>query len=268
MNVDLVTTIAMIFNFLVLVFLLRRFLYKPILKVMDEREQKITRREAEAAEKARQAEAEAGRYREKESALREQEEKIMEQARVEAEAERRSLVEAARREIAETRRRWEEAFHREKESFVFELRRQVGRQAGLVARRCLSDLADANLHEMIWAVFMRKLQELPPGEAEKLGAALGRSEGRADLRGAFDLPGEKVAQLRDYLAEIAAGKIELQSGKEPGLICGLELEAGGYRVAWSVESYLAGVEEQILQALDRAERKEQSGLAGEETADG
>ncbi len=41
MKIDWFTLIAQVINFLILVWLLRRFLYKPILKAVDEREKKI-----------------------------------------------------------------------------------------------------------------------------------------------------------------------------------------------------------------------------------
>lgn len=260
MNIDWVTIIAMIVNFLVLVFLLRRFLYGPIMKVMDEREQKIVQREEEAAEKTRHAEAEAGRFREKELALREQEEAIMEQARLEAEAEKRSLGEEARREMAALQKRWQEAFFRQQESFVIELRRQMGKQACRIARQCLQDLADAQLEEMTWNVFIGKVETLEADEMVKLKDLLAQGEGKINVRSAFEISAEKIGRLKEKLGGLASGELQLHHDIDPGLVCGLELEANGYRIAWTIESYLEGLEDQIMKTLEQA--KEVTGDGG------
>ena len=49
MEVDWFTVIAQILNFLVLVWLLKRFLYKPVLNAIDEREKKIASELEDAA---------------------------------------------------------------------------------------------------------------------------------------------------------------------------------------------------------------------------
>lgn len=260
MSIEWVTIVAMIINFLLLVFLLRRFLYGPILKVMDERELKIVQREKEAAEKARQAEAEAGEYREKTASLTARDEELLAEAREAAAAQRRSLVDEARREVTETRQRWQEALSREKESFARELRRQVAGQASRIARRCLQDLADARLEEMAWDVFLKKVGALPVEELSKLKEASSASQ--IQVSSAFEIGETKLTLLQSRLAELLSVNVNLDYRQDPALICGLELEAGGYRVAWSVDSYLADVEQQILKSLETAERVK------EDTSDG
>lgn len=252
MSIDWYTVLFQIINFLILVVLLRIFLYKPVLKIMDEREESIARRLEEAAEKAAAAEAQTRVYRQKQAELEGRETELLESARAAAEDERRRLTEAARRETAELQRRWRAAFFRQQETFVTELRRQVARQACRVAQRCLRDLADAALEEMVWRVFLEKLEALPPAELDQVKALPAREEGVVTVRSAFELPGEKLEQLRERLSGPAAGEVRLVHETEPGLICGIELEAGGYRVAWSIESYLEGLEKRILKTLEQA----------------
>ena len=260
MSVNWIQTVAMIVNFLVLVFLLRRFLYGPILKIMDEREQKILQREEGAAEKGRQAEEQAKAYREKTAALAGREEELLEEARRAAAEERRGLIDEARREVGEMRQHWQEALAREKESFTRELSRRVAGQASLIARRCLQDLAVARLEEMVLDVFFEKLAVLPAEDLLKLKEGF-EAAGAVKVRSAFDLDREKLEKLRARLAELLSVDVCVDYVQDPSLICGLELEAGGHRVAWSVESYLAAVEQQIIKSLDRAEQQAKGGQA-------
>lgn len=274
MIIDWYTIIFQIINFMILVFLLRRFLYRPIIRAMDEREQKIVQREQDAEAKKQEAEQETRSYRQKKEELEQEEEEILEQARLEAEQEKRGLLDAARREVDEKRQRWEEAFEREKDSFIGELRRRIGMQACLVARRCLEDLADSRLEEITWDLFLEKLSRLPEDDRLNLQKGLSADEHKAVLSTAFETPEKKISQLASKLREVVPGqdrKLNISAKTDPNLICGLELDAGGFRLAWNVESYLGDVEQQVLQELGQhfpARDHDPGGEAGEDAAEG
>jgi len=262
MIIDWYTIIFQIINFLVLVFLLRRFLYGPIIRAMDDREQKIVDREEKAANEREAAEKEARQYREQKEELEQKEEEIFEEAREKAEKEKHELVNEAREEVEETRRRWEEAFEREKETFIVELRRRIGQQACSIARRCLEDLADARLEGLTWDLFLEKIKALPEEEISELTGAIASDNGKVVLQSAFDPSEEKANELQQVLQNLqdasdkksgkeSEKKVKLELNTDQNLICGLELSAGGYRVAWSIESYLDDVEAEILKDLEQ-----------------
>jgi F-type H+-transporting ATPase subunit b len=255
MIIDWYTVIFQIVNFLILVFLLRYFLYGPVVRTMDDREKKIVEREERAISSRKEAEAEAESFRRRSEELRKDEESAMEKARLAAEEEKAEMLSRARKDVEEARKRWEEAFERDKESFTAELRRRIGQQACAIARRCLKDLADGSLEQIIRSRFVVKLQELPSADLKKLSKALSAAEYRATIKSAFDFPEKELQSLRVVLGDLVAvteDKIKITFKKEQDLICGLELETGGYRVAWSIDDYLADVEEQILKDLDQA----------------
>ncbi len=274
MIIDWYTIIFQIINFMILVFLLRRFLYGPVIRAMDEREQKIVQREEDAEVKKKEAEQESQAYRRKKEELEEQEEEILEQAQTAAEKEKRELLDQARQEVDETRLRWHEAFEREKETFVSELRRRIGHQACAVARRCLQDLADARLEEMTWELFLKKLSHLPDRDRSELEKALEKSGNKLTLRTAFETTSARGEELKEILEQLVPeldGEINLATVADENLICGLELDAGGYRVAWNMDSYLEGVEEQVLKELEQKNPLEdkdsgEEGVSGDEQA--
>ncbi len=270
MIIDWYTIIFQIINFMILVFLLRRFLYRPVIRAMDEREHKIVQREEEAQGKKEEAEQEQQHYRLKTEELKEKKEEIIEKARAEAEKEKRGLLDQARQEVDETRRRWQESFEREKETFTAELRRRIGHQACTVARRCLQDLADARLEDLTWAMFLKKLNRLPDQDRLELKKAIEEAEGNIIINSAFETGPGRVEELKEILRDLApaAGdNLNLDAVTDPGLICGLELDAGGYRVAWNIDSYLEDLEEQVLKEVEQT-FPAVSGEAGEKEVPG
>lgn len=264
MLIDWYTIIFQIINFLVLVFLLRAFLYRPIISAMDEREATIMQREEDAAEKKEQAEKEVRQYNEKQAELEAEKEQLLEEARAAAEKEKNSLLEEARSEVDQTRRRWEDSFEREKETFIGELRRRIGQQACHVARRCLADLADARLETLTWDLFIDKLKNLPDEDVTSLKKALLGEEGAFSLSSAFAPDEEKAEKLTTVLKGLLSAdgpELKPTLKENPDLVCGLELEAGGYRVAWNVDGYLEDVEEKILKELDHTAPAEEGEVA-------
>jgi F-type H+-transporting ATPase subunit b len=264
MIINWYTVIFQIINFLILVFLLRYFLYGPIIRAMDERERMIVEREERAAASIEEAEAAAESYRSSSDDLRKNEELIMEKARAAAGEEKALLINAARKEVGQLRQRWEDAFDREKENFTVELRRRIGRQACAVARRCLADLADAELEKLIRSRFNHKLNELPEAEQQKLKVALHNAGYRATVTAAFDFPDKAWQDLKVLMAKMFPvaddqDQLELTVKKDAGLVCGLELAAGGYRIAWNIDDYLVDVEEQILVGLEQKVSADQDG---------
>ncbi len=248
MIIDWYTVIFQIINFLILVFLLRRFLYGPIVKAMEARRDEIIQREQDAEAKSSEAEERIRLYEEKREDLQRREDEIVEEAREKAEKERLRLLESSRSEVEETRERWLQELQRQQESFMQQLKLKIGRQASLVARRCLENLADAELEKMIFAVFTGKLEELPADERKRFAQAAEKGEA-VSVRSSFAPSKDMLAQLEKALKKAAGKAVKLKQKEDPSLICGVELEAGGHLVAWSIDHYLNGGEKEILEHL-------------------
>jgi len=92
MSIDWITVIAQIANFLVLVWLLKRFLYRPILDGIDAREAEITRRMAEAGEAEKKAQAAEATFRQQQKQLLSDQDAVVKQALRESENQRDSLL--------------------------------------------------------------------------------------------------------------------------------------------------------------------------------
>lgn len=96
MLVDWFTLVAQIVNFLILVWLLKRFLYKPVLHAIDEREKRIARELADAAAKQTEARKERDEFQHKNEEFARQRAALLSQAMDEAKTERQRLFEEAR----------------------------------------------------------------------------------------------------------------------------------------------------------------------------
>ena len=97
MLIDWFTVGAQTLNFLILVWLMKRFLYKPILHAIDEREKRIAAELASADRKKDEAEKQINELKQKNEELDQQRTTILKKATDEAKIEGQKLLDEARK---------------------------------------------------------------------------------------------------------------------------------------------------------------------------
>src|SRR5471032_998726 len=97
MLIDWFTVLAQVVNFLILVWLLKRFLYRPILNAIDAREKKIAKELADADAKKSEAQKERDEFQHKNEEFDQQRAALLNKATDEANAERQRLLNEARK---------------------------------------------------------------------------------------------------------------------------------------------------------------------------
>jgi F-type H+-transporting ATPase subunit b len=250
MLIDGFTFFAQIINFLILMFLLKRFLYKPIVNAMQEREHRIVSRLKEADDKLAEAEQEAQAYRQKNEALEERREAILRQANAEADALRKDMLHQAREEIHQVKTHWHQAIQQEKESFLRELRLRTSEQACQVIRQALADLANVDLERQIAQVFLQRLKELKGESRAEIASVFPGSFSNITIRSAFDIPEDLQEQILSVVNHHFAERAGVSYEVSPDVLCGVEMRVPGHKIGWSLGSYLLSMEETLMATLD------------------
>lgn len=259
MDIHWFTLIAQIINFLILVWLLKIFLYKRIIQAMDEREKRLTNQMEEAREKERTAKQEIENYREKKRQIEEQKEDKIHEAEKEAEDRKSELVEEARREVEQRRRQWNNALEQEKESFLRDLKNRATREVYKAVRSILTDMADEDLEKRIMQIFYNRLAAIDEEKKKIFTDAVRESGNRITVRSGFKLSDDQEERLREKLKEIISDEINIKFNPTEEIICGLEISSGGRKISWSVSDYLSNLEENIVRVLNsNAESEEVS----------
>ncbi|MFH2052003.1 MAG: F0F1 ATP synthase subunit delta [bacterium] len=255
---DWFTVGAQALNFLILVLLMRRFLYKPILHALDEREKRIAVELADADAKGAAARKERDEYRHKIEELDGQRAALLSQATDEAKVERQRLLDEARQAADALRSKRQESLRND----VHNLNQAIGNRAQqevfAIARKALTDLAGASLEERLGEVFRRRLREMDRPARATLAAALQIGTDPALVRSAFDLPAEQRAAIQNAVNETFSADIRLRFETAPDLVGGIELATNGLRVGWSIAEYLTSLEEgveDLLKTKDMPETK-------------
>ena len=112
MPIDWFTVIAQVVNFLVLVWLLKRFLYKPILRAVDEREKGIAAQLAQAEAQKAEVQKDRNDLQHKNEVFDQEHASLLKKATDEANTERQRLLDAARKDADALRAKRQDAFER------------------------------------------------------------------------------------------------------------------------------------------------------------
>ena len=250
MLIDWFTVAAQVINFLILVGLLRWLLYKRVIQAMDQREQSIANRAAEAKQKLEEAEEKAKDYDHKREKIEQEREVALKQAQNDAKNRRSDLIKAAREEVQALRQEWFEGLRDEKESFLQELRDRAGREIVALTRQTIEEMADSSLEDQMATELLRRLHQLDEEKQRDVADAIRHAEGQVTLRSAFILPDETVIRVSTALDEIYRRDLDVDPNPltldrkvESDLICGIEVEAGGCKIGWSIEDQLTQLEE-------------------------
>lgn len=242
MRIDWLTVGAQIVNFLVLVWLLKRFLYQRVIDAMARREARIESRLEEAREREEEAESEAESFREKSAALERDREQQLDQAREEARQEKRRLVDEARSEVDGLRERWIGELRREQEDFCRKFKSELAAAVAEGARGALSDLADSSLEQRVVEVLLDRIEEGLP--AEERDALLGAEE-PLRIISAFELDEASRERLRQDLDP--PGGLEFSVDDSLGF--GIVIRAPDYKLEWTANSYLDELESRLGQLI-------------------
>lgn len=250
MSIDWITVGAQILNFLVLIWLLKRFLYRPILDGIDAREAEIATRMGEAAAICGRAEAKEAEYRAQITDLSASRAEMLEKAQHDAKVARDALLTEARHRLEQEQSEREALRANEARQYTSDLHLGGAKALLALTRKALSDLADETLEQRIALHAIGQLRAM----AGALRDAAGSSREAVALT-RDPLPEAVQATLRDELAKILPG-FALRFNTDPALSPGLSLRLGGAQVGWTVDSYLDGLEAALESQTGRPLRKQ------------
>ncbi len=245
MLIDWFTVIAQIVNFLVLVALLKHFLWGRLVAAIDEREKHIAERLAGAEKKNQEAEGLKEQARSEEAALGEKHDQIIRQAQHQAEDERNAMIQRARDEVRGLEVRWHEDLEREQTAFLDHLKRRAAAEMLTVIRRALADLACTDIQECATHTFLEKIKKLDPAALRDL---VGKE---LTVLSPLEVPGPVQREIQAALEERLGAPVALQFQRAPAMAWGIELRGNGRRIGWTPDSYIESLEENLKEALER-----------------
>jgi F-type H+-transporting ATPase subunit b len=252
MQINWFTIVAQLLNFLILVWLLKRFLYQPILDAIDAREKRIAETLQQAAATREQANSEQKKFKSLNAELDSQRTALLQQANAQADLESQKMLAKARLAadaLVQTRRQEQ---LRDIQSLRHEIHNLTTTEVFALTREILSGLAGTSLEASMTTVFIAKLQEMPEANRLKIIQALSRSPAGGTIYSSLPLTTEQQHQLQLSINDWVGSPVPLQFNVTKSLVCGVKLSAKGQETDWNIDASLDRLEAALNASLSQA----------------
>lgn len=249
MLIDWFTFFAQLINFLVLVWLLKRFLYKPILKAIDEREKRIAMQLQEAESIKNEVTIELENFQQKNNEFEQHRQELLDTAKIEVDSERKRLIKKTRSDIKKLRLELEETLNNDQEKLGSDIMQRTSTEIFSIVRKTLRDLASASLEDQMTEVFINRIKNMDSSEKELLLSEISKVQDIIILRCTFGMSLNQQAKIENILKRELHREIGLKFEIAPKLVSGIELVSGAYKLVWSIDDYLLSLEKSIAELL-------------------
>ncbi|PKH28006.1 F0F1 ATP synthase subunit delta [Shewanella sp. ALD9] len=261
MLIDWFTVFAQVVNFLVLIWLLKRFLYRPIINNIDAREKRIATEIADADAKSAKAEQQRNEFEQKNAEFEQQKTTRMNKLIEDTKAERAQLLETVRQEAEDLRKILQLALKNEQLNLQVALSQSAREEIFSITRKVLDDLAETSLEASMTEIFIRRLHELTDKETTDFTAAFNLSAKPILVQTAFTLPKPQCSVIKTEIEKILGHEITLQFAIEPKVISGIEISINGQKISWSINEYLRSLAKRVDELLLTTSSIENSDLS-------
>ena len=218
MLINWFTVAAQAVNFLILAWLLKRFLYKPILHAIDEREKGIAAQLADVVAKKAAAKKDRDDLQHKNDVFDKERAGLLKKATDDANAERQRLLDEAKKDADALRAKRQDALRAEQKNLNQDLIRWTRDQVFDIARKTLTDLAGTGLEDRIGDIFVKRVRALSGSAKDQMATAYKTSNHTVSVHSAFDLPTAQQSAIESAVKETFAPDAHVQFETAPELV--------------------------------------------------
>ncbi|QJB57561.1 hypothetical protein [Pseudodesulfovibrio sp. zrk46] len=242
MLIDWFTVIAQGINFLILAWLLKRFLYGPIIEGMKKRQQQLANEHAAAEAMRTEAELREQELSLKHDELMQKSEAMLTQMRNDVEQERINLLNETKKEIKTRHLEWQKALEHEQAKLSELLRARMAEKIIQTTNKVLRDLADEDLNSI---AILRFFNSLPNS------SRISDICGPVTIRTGFPLYEEAIARIKERLFNLNPKSAEVKTTVDTTLGFGITMLVGDVKWEWNLISYLDEMERAIFEELPK-----------------
>jgi len=229
------TLLLQIANFLIMAYILTRFLFKPLKEMLDERASQVTRAVDEAEKATREAEELRLKYEKKRENIDAEIMALKNEARIVIDETRRQMLQEAYQEIEAMRARAEEEIEQQRADALRLHRSKIGELVATLTRRMMADILNPQLHQAYLDTFLDQLRSV---QLEGRISTSGEETVSAELITATPLAQEDKRQIATTLETVVSQAIDLACRVDAGLVAGAMVRLGDTLIDGSLQGQL------------------------------
>lgn len=250
MEINWFTFTAQIVNFLILLWLLKRFLYTPLQNVMKNREDEVLSRLEEARQKLVHAEEMSKEYQAKIDQLEDQKKEWLEEAKQETESYRKELLHTARSEVDAIHAKWLKAVEVEKRSLMDTLEHQSVQKILAIVEKIIKDLSDIDLERQTIQRFLEKLEAKDDQGKSRVEHI--KTEKEIEIASSFPIEKADRQKIDKAIQGMFSDQTTYNYTTDSELGFGIEIRSNGWKLGWNMKAYLHELRSEVDQLLGQS----------------
>lgn len=248
MQINWFEILAQIINFFIILFILQKLLYKPVMAAMETRQERILKSQIEADEEMARAKELMDEYSAKIADIDQEKREILDEARKEAEEKREDLLEDYRLEAKTKRKAYLKEVEDEKDNFMESLAKRLGENAVKIASHILSTISSKELEDEVFKSFERDLKGLRESISDD---RLLEDQRHISLSSAREMTQDEKNKVEEILRDQIGNFENISYKVNNDLIIGYELNLDTHTVQTSIKNYLEEIEKNIVDRLEK-----------------
>ena len=243
MELNWSTFILEIINFLILVWILKRFLYQPILDIIARRRQEIQNKLDNTKATQSQAETLMAQYENRLADWEQEKQSARKMLEQEIEAEQVRLMGELKTSLAQEREKMRVLEQRKLDELLRRNEQTALKQGAQFASRLLSRVAAPELEAQLCALLLEELAALPLEQQEKLHRALETGSDSVKVISAYVLDEGQRQALESTLNTVGGVEASYDYSQDAELLAGLRITLGSHVVSANLKDELKSLAE-------------------------
>jgi len=243
MEFNLSTFVLEIINFLILIWILQRLFYKPLLEVIAKRKQFIDQSLNDAKYLQQQAEQQCSLYENRQKMWEQEKHAAITALHQQLEAERREQLDRLNADLEQERQKAKVTLLKQQKELQQQAEKQALQNGAKFAGILLKQAAGPELEVRLFQLLLDNLTTLPEACKQYLATLGNKKPVPIKIASAYPLPDELRQQLEQKLTALTNSPINFQYHQDTALIAGLRMDIGAWVLNANLQHELIGFTE-------------------------
>jgi F-type H+-transporting ATPase subunit b len=235
LKLSLSTLLLQTANFFIMVYILARFLFKPLKEILDKRASQATKAIDEAQKAATEAEALRQEYEMKRDNIEAEFAALKNEARIVIDHTRQQMLQEAYEEIEAMRARAGEEIEQQRTEALRLHRSRIGELVTALCQRMVKDVLSPELHQAYLDAFLEELRAI---QLEGRISDNGEATIPAELITAIPLGEEEEDRITGRLKMAVSRPLDLTHRVDPNVLAGAMVRLGDMLIDGSLQGQL------------------------------
>ncbi|MGN1063445.1 MAG: hypothetical protein ACI4QM_03900 [Alphaproteobacteria bacterium] len=250
MGINWVTFFAQIVNLFVLVWLLKKFLYRPILEAVEKRQNEIRNKVKKATDEQALAEQAHQELLKQQALFESQKAKKFEAAIREIDSYKQTQFDDIKNQTEQMRQKMQADLNRETKQLNLQIRDMMAAAFVSLSQKIMADLSGETPLEQSLTLFKRKIKSLQKSDINKIKSSY-KNESIILINSSDTLNKKMRENLAVFLSDTFGWKLPLHMRfeQDKNLIFGFEMTIDDISVEWNLKSYLDDYQTNLTDTL-------------------